>query len=84
MAEKRYAEGASLCREALEMKCNHAQLYLNLAELFHQEGRDREAMATCSERDSFPQEGTCAYGAHLKKWAGVGPLYCLCLDGVIP
>ena len=46
VAEKRYAEGANVCREALEMKCNHAQLYLNLAELFHQEGRDRDAMAT--------------------------------------
>ena len=46
VAEKRYVEGENLCREALEMKCNHAQLYLNLAELFHQEGRDRDAMAT--------------------------------------
>ena len=46
VAEKRYAEGENLCREALEMKCNHAQLYLNLAQLFHQEGRDGEAMAT--------------------------------------
>jgi Flp pilus assembly protein TadD len=46
VAEKRYVEGENSCREALEMKCNHAQLYLNLAELFHQEGRDREAMAT--------------------------------------
>jgi Flp pilus assembly protein TadD len=46
VAEKRYAEGEKLCREALEMKCNHAQLYLNLAELFHQEGRDGDAMST--------------------------------------
>ena len=46
VAEKRYAEGENLCREALEMKCNHAQLYLNLAELFHQEGRDGDALAT--------------------------------------
>jgi len=46
VAEKRYAEGENSCREALEIKCNHAQLYLNLAELFHQEGRDRDAMAT--------------------------------------
>src|SRR5579862_5826594 len=43
VAEKRYAEGENLCREALEIKCNHAQLYLNLAELFQQEGRNRDA-----------------------------------------
>jgi tetratricopeptide (TPR) repeat protein len=46
IAEKRYVEGENLCREALQMRCNHAQLYLNLAELFHQEGRDGEALAT--------------------------------------
>jgi Flp pilus assembly protein TadD len=46
VSEQRYAEGENSCREALEMKCNHAQLYLNLAELFHEEGRDRDAMAT--------------------------------------
>ena len=46
VAEKRYAEGENLCREALEMKCNHAQLYLNLAEVYYQAGRTPEAIQT--------------------------------------
>ena len=46
VAEKRYAAGENLCREAVEMMCNHAQLYLNLAELYHQAGRNGDAMAT--------------------------------------
>ena len=46
VAEKRYIAGEKLCREALEIKWNHAQLYLNLAEVYHQVGRDGEAMAT--------------------------------------
>jgi predicted Zn-dependent protease len=45
VAEKRYAAGENLCREALEMRCNHAQLYLNLAELYRQAGRGRDAIA---------------------------------------
>jgi len=40
VAEKRYLAGEKLCREALEIKWNHPQLYLNLAELYHQAGRD--------------------------------------------
>ena len=46
VAEKRYLAGEKLCREALEIKWNHPQLYLNLAELYHQAGRNGEAMAT--------------------------------------
>ena len=46
VAEKRYLAGEKLCREALEIKWNHAQLYLNLAEVYHRAGRDGEAMAT--------------------------------------
>ena len=46
VVEKRYAAAEHFCREALEIKCNHAQLYLNLAEVYHQEGRDSDAMAT--------------------------------------
>jgi Flp pilus assembly protein TadD len=46
VAEKRYTSGERLCREALELKCNHAQLYLNLAEVYHQAGRDGDAMTT--------------------------------------
>jgi len=38
VAEKRYLAGKMLCREALEIKWNHAQLYLNLAEVYHQAG----------------------------------------------
>ena len=44
--EKRYRTGEKLCREALEIKCNHAQLYLNLAEVYHQAGQTPEAIAT--------------------------------------
>jgi len=40
VAEKRYVVDERMCREALEIKCNHAQLYLNLAEVYRQEGRD--------------------------------------------
>jgi len=46
VAEKRYLAGEKLCRQALEIKWNHPQLYLNLAEIYHQAGRDGEAMAT--------------------------------------
>lgn len=46
VAEKRFADGETLCREALGVKCNHAQLYLNLAEVYHQAGRTVEAIET--------------------------------------
>jgi hypothetical protein len=35
-----------MCREALEIKWNHPQLFLNLAEVYHQAGRDGEAIKT--------------------------------------
>jgi predicted Zn-dependent protease len=46
LAEKRYGDAESLCQEALGMRHNHAQLYLNLAEVYHQSGRTQEAIAT--------------------------------------
>jgi len=46
LAEKRYADGEALCQEALGMRHNHAQLYLNLAEIYQQSGRTQEAIAT--------------------------------------
>jgi predicted Zn-dependent protease len=46
MAEKRFGDGESLCQEALSMRHNHAQLYLNLAEVYHQSGRPTEAIET--------------------------------------
>src|ERR1700722_15909792 len=46
VAEKRYADGESLCQEALGMRHNHAQLYLNLAEIYQPSGRTQEAIAT--------------------------------------
>src|SRR6201998_870295 len=46
LVEKRYLTGEKLCREALEIKCNHAQLYLNLAEVYRQAGRHGDAMKT--------------------------------------
>jgi len=46
VAEKRYGDGEALCQEALGMRHNHAQLYLNLAEVYQQSGRTQEAIAT--------------------------------------
>ena len=46
VAERRYADGEALCQEALGMRHNHAQLYLNLAEIYQQAGRTQEAIAT--------------------------------------
>jgi predicted Zn-dependent protease len=46
VAEKRYADGEILCQEALGMRHNHAQLYLNLAEIYQQSGRTQDAIAT--------------------------------------
>ena len=46
VAEKRFLAGEKLCREALGIKWNHPQLYLNLAELYRQAGRDGDAMKT--------------------------------------
>ncbi len=46
VAEKRYAAAEQFCREALQIKHNHAQLYLNLAEVYHRAGRESDAMAT--------------------------------------
>ena len=46
LAESRYADAETLCREALGMKVNHAQLYLNLAEVYQQAGRTGEAIDT--------------------------------------
>src|SRR6202790_2653427 len=46
LAEKRHGDAESLCQEALVMKHNHAQLYLNLAEVYHQAGKTPEAIAT--------------------------------------
>ena len=44
MADKRYGDAETLCREALNLKCNHAQLYLNLAEVYTQAGRTSDAI----------------------------------------
>ncbi len=46
LAEKRFGDAESLCQEALGMRHNHAQLYLNLAEVYHQAGRQQDAIAT--------------------------------------
>lgn len=44
IAEQRYGDAESLCREALSLRHNHAQLYLNLAEVYQQCGRTQEAI----------------------------------------
>jgi Flp pilus assembly protein TadD len=46
LAERRFGDAETLCQEALGMKCNHAQLYLNLAEVYQQAGRTSEAIQT--------------------------------------
>lgn len=46
VAEGRFGDAESLCREALGMKHNHAQLYLNLAEVYMASGRTSEAIQT--------------------------------------
>ncbi|MGB0034093.1 MAG: tetratricopeptide repeat protein [Candidatus Acidiferrales bacterium] len=46
LAERRYADAETLCQEALGMKVNHAQLYLNLAEVYQQAGRTSDAINT--------------------------------------
>lgn len=46
LAERRFADAESLCREAVGMKHNHAQLYLNLADVYVQAGRNGDAIAT--------------------------------------
>ena len=48
LAERRFADAEMLCQEALGMRHNHAQLYLNLAEVYVQRrpnvtGRHRDA-----------------------------------------
>jgi predicted Zn-dependent protease len=45
LAEKRFGDGESLCQEALGMRHNHAQLYLNLAEVYQRAGRPQDAIA---------------------------------------
>jgi tetratricopeptide (TPR) repeat protein len=46
ISEKRFADGEALCQEALGMRHNHAQLYLNLAEVYQQCGRTQDAIET--------------------------------------
>jgi Flp pilus assembly protein TadD len=46
VAEKRFGDGETLCQEALGMRHNHAQLYLNLAEVYQQNGRTQDAIDT--------------------------------------
>jgi predicted Zn-dependent protease len=46
VAEHRYGDAENLCQEALGMRHNHAQLYLNLAEVYQQCGRTQDAIAT--------------------------------------
>ena len=46
VAERRFGDAESLCREALGMRHNHAQLYLNLAEVYVHAGRTPEAIET--------------------------------------
>ena len=42
--ERRFSEASRLCEDALRMKRNHAQLYLNLAEVFVAAGNKEDAL----------------------------------------
>jgi predicted Zn-dependent protease len=44
LAEQRFGDAEVLCREAIEMRHNHAQLYLNLAEVYQNAGRNQDAI----------------------------------------
>lgn len=44
LAESRYGDGETLCQEAIGMRHNHAQLYLNLAEVYQRAGRSQDAI----------------------------------------
>jgi len=44
LSEQRFGDAETLCREAIEMRHNHAQLYLNLAEVYQSAGRTQEAI----------------------------------------
>lgn len=44
LSERRFGDAEMLCREAIDMRHNHAQLYLNLAEVYQSAGRTQEAI----------------------------------------
>lgn len=46
LREGRFVEAERLCLEALQLRRNHPQLYLNLAEVYQASGRQPEAIET--------------------------------------
>jgi predicted Zn-dependent protease len=44
LAEERFGDAERLCREALQLRRSHPQLYLNLAEVYQTAGRPQEAI----------------------------------------
>lgn len=44
LAEQRFGDAEKLCRESLELRRNHAQLYLNLAEVYQTARRPQDAI----------------------------------------
>jgi len=43
LAERRFRDGEQLCLEALKLRHNHPQLYLNLAQVYQKAGRFQDA-----------------------------------------
>ena len=44
LVEGKFRDAEKLCRQALSLRHNHAQLYLNLAEVYQRAGRPQEAL----------------------------------------
>ncbi len=54
-AEKKWSEAEKLCNNALRLKRDQPQLYLNLAEVYIAEGRRQDAMETLSMGAKYAQ-----------------------------
>ena len=69
VVERRFVDGEKFCLEALEARRNHAQLYLNLAEVYQSAARPQEAIEVLNKgflstgRDSRIRRALKKFGA---------------------
>ena len=68
LAEQRFGDAEMLCQEAIGMRHNHAQLYLNLAEVYQKAGRTQEAIEVL-EKGLVSAGRDFGFAAHWKKSA---------------